>query len=187
MNSKRLHQNQAAEAFHQSGLTRNKNIHPEHSIPKPTNRECRCCSEFLNRSGTHRRANFNRTLHCRQFKNKNRLPKVMDLSDPIFGGQIGCKLQSHLSNRSPKFNNKRNCKIHSKFNQLDQEENWLLNFHKHPTASGMLTNTPACKAAMKEEDTHTVIWDSGASVNVSFDRKDFVGKIEKLPKGSVIK
>ena len=40
---------------------------------------------------------------------------------------------------------------------------------------------------MKEEDTCTAIWDSGASMNVSFDSKDVVGKIEKLPKGSVIK
>ena len=111
----------------------------------------------------------------------------MDLSDPIFRGQIGCELQSHLSNQSPKFKKKGNCKIHSKCNQLEEDEKWLLNFHKPPTASGMLTNTPACKAAVKEDDSYTVIWDSGASMNVSFDGKDFVGKIKKLPKGSVIK
>ena len=40
---------------------------------------------------------------------------------------------------------------------------------------------------MKDEDTHSVIWDSGASMNVSFDGKDFLGPIERLPKGSVIK
>ena len=112
---------------------------------------------------------------------------MMDLSDPIFRGKIGHKLQSHLSNQSPKFKAKGNHKIHSNCNQLQEDEKWLLDFHKPPTASGILTNTPACKAAVKEQDAHTVIWDSGASVNVSFDGKDFVGKIEKLPKGSVIK
>ena len=111
----------------------------------------------------------------------------MDSSDPIFRGQIGYQLQSHLSNQSPRFKSKRNYKIHSNCKQLKEDEKWLLNFHKLPTASGILTNTPACKAAMKEEDTCTVIWDSGASMNVGFDGNDFVGKIEKLPKGSVIK
>merc|ERR1711884_584343 len=99
---------------------------------------------------------------------------------------MGHKLQSHSSNRNSRFKCKGNRKFHSKLKE-PEDERWLLNFHKPPTASGILTNTPACKAAVKEEDTHTVIWDSGASVNVSFDRKDFVGNIEKLPKGSVIK
>ena len=178
MNSKRLCQNQAAEAFHCSGLARNKSVHPECSIPKPTNRStnhrskgCRCCSKVSNWFGTHRRSNFNRNLHRRQFKNKNRLPKAMDLSDPIFRGEIGCKLQSHCSNQflNEKVNGKPKCKIHPKFNRGFKEENHLLNFHKPPTVLGALTHTPACKAAMKEEDCHSVIWDSGASMNVSFD------------------
>ena len=77
-------------------------------------------------------------------------------------------------------------KIHPKSNKDLKEENWLLNFHKLPTVSGVLTHTPACKAAMKEEDINSTIWDSGASMNATFDREDFTGPIESLPKGSVI-
>ena len=40
---------------------------------------------------------------------------------------------------------------------------------------------------MNENDSCDVIWDSGASVNVSFNREDFVEPIKKLPLGSVIK
>ncbi len=37
---------------------------------------------------------------------------------------------------------------------------------------------------MKKEDTFSVIWDSGASQSISFDKNDFVGPIKTVPLGS---
>ena len=39
---------------------------------------------------------------------------------------------------------------------------------------------------MNNKDTFTVIWDSGASMCVSPDKKDFIGPISKLPKPATI-
>ena len=35
-------------------------------------------------------------------------------------------------------------------------------------------------AAMNSDDTFSVIWDSGASMCISGDKRDFIGKIEPL-------
>jgi hypothetical protein len=53
--------------------------------------------------------------------------------------------------------------------------------------SVVLQHPKACQAAMATGDTFTVIWDSGASFCVTFDKKDFIGPIKALPKGSCIK
>ena len=52
--------------------------------------------------------------------------------------------------------------------------------------SVILQHPAACRAAMRNDDTFTVVWDSGASMCVSFDRRDFIGNMQQLPKGSSI-
>ena len=39
---------------------------------------------------------------------------------------------------------------------------------------------------MDPSDTFTVVWDSGASMCVTFDKEDFVGPIQPLPSKSTI-
>ena len=40
---------------------------------------------------------------------------------------------------------------------------------------------------MDPEDAFSVVWDSGASMNISFDKNDFVGEIKRLPNSAQIK
>lgn len=67
----------------------------------------------------------------------------------------------------------------SSHTSTDSTSAWL-------TESVILQHPAACKAAMHDDDTFTIIWDSGASMCVSFDKKDFTGPITTLPHGSTI-
>ena len=44
----------------------------------------------------------------------------------------------------------------------------------------ILQHPSACMAAMENDDTFSVIWDSGASMCITGDNQDFIGKIKPL-------
>ena len=44
----------------------------------------------------------------------------------------------------------------------------------------ILQHPSACMAAMNSDDTFSVIWDSGASMCISGDKRDFIGKVKPL-------
>ena len=48
------------------------------------------------------------------------------------------------------------------------------------TQDVILQHPSACMAAMEKDDTFSVIWDSGASMCISGDKRDFIGKIKPL-------
>ena len=37
---------------------------------------------------------------------------------------------------------------------------------------------------MDPDDAFSIVWDSGASMNITFDKQDFVGEITMLPKSA---
>ena len=109
----------------------------------------------------------------------------------MFKVGIGCDLQSKL-NRIHKPIEPNHVLDLENFpppdSPTDSARSSCTNCSKHClfSESVVLQHPLACKAAMDDKDTFTVVWDSGASMCVSPDKKDFIGPINELPKPATI-
>ena len=141
---------------------------------------------------------------CKFFGSKkaSRCPHRLDLTDPMFRAGLGSKLRHQV--------NRLHCFPYSGFGQdpsgsgpdypePQQTESGHCGTDPGPPdypgsmhtiffgESVILQHPRACTAAMNDTDTFTIVWDSGASFCVSFDKNDFVGPLKPLPKGSCIR
>ena len=129
-------------------------------------------------------------------KHYRRKPRRLDLTDPVFRAGLGSKLRSQMN----KFHG-----LYSKFSGFDSPDpdpvpncGGLVPANELATPSAeasdsiffgesvLLQHPSACTAAMEDKDSFTIVWDSGASFCVSFDKADFTGPLKTLPKGSCI-
>ena len=161
----RRHRNQACKAFVRSGLAQGfqeeRGVINHHCNPwQPSSHSSKRRSY-----SSKRRSHFHRKFRRSTFKNQRRRPRQLNLSDPIFRQGIGYQLQTYLSK--------------SHFAPTSTIKSFL-------SAKTILQHPMACQAAMPPGDSYTIVWDSGASMCVTFDKNDFVGPIKPLPKGSSI-
>ena len=168
------------------------------------------CKHLPDQSGNFRRARYRKSRNQRRRDGKRyraSRPRRLDLTDPIFRTGLGTKMRHHVNHIHNHFSGSPT-RFTTASATPDSFENF--NFIRVPGSatkpevpvsapsvppthlsyfgeSVVLQHPLACAAAMDKEDTFTIVWDSGASMCVSFDKNDFVGKLHSLPKGSQIR
>ena len=136
-----------------------------------------------------RRQRRNRRRYFRKQRFMHRRPHRLDLTDPIFRAGLGTALRQQVNSLPVRV-----CTSTPTAAPCSCPSTQAMTPDQSPNSpqavyfgeSIVLQHPRACSAAMNAQDTYTIVWDSGASFCVSFERRDFVGEIKKLPKGSCI-
>ena len=112
------------------------------------------CKPLSNRAKFHQRHYKGKADKKRYSRNSR--PHRLDLSDPVFRHGISTTVRHDL-HRAAAFA-----------------------AHLESSTNVVMSNAKACQAAMSHDDTFSLIWDSGASMCITGDRRDFTGTIQPL-------